>query len=98
MAMQYDVKAKNMTGTGASGIGVPRARVKSIYIVNGTSAGSLSFKDGGSGGSELIKIDTPANTTGTGSMMILIPGDGVVFLADPYLTLTTVTSVTFFYG
>ena len=98
MAMQYDVKAKNMTSTGASGIGVPRARVKSIYIVNGTSAGSLSFKDGGSGGTELIKIDTPANTTGTGSMMILIPGDGVVFLADPYLALTTVTSVTFFYG
>jgi len=98
MAMQYDVKAKNMTSTGASGIGVPRARVKSIYIVNGTSTGSVTFKDGGSGGTELIKIDTPANTTGTGSMMILIPGDGVVFLADPYLALTAVTSVTFFYG
>jgi hypothetical protein len=98
MGFQFDVKAKNMTATGASGIGVPRARVKSIYMVNGATAGSVSFKSGGAGGTELIKIDTPANTTGTGSMMILIPGDGVVFLADPYLTLTNVTSVTFFYG
>ena len=98
MGFQYDVKSKNMTATGASGIGTPRARVKSVYIVNGTLAGSVSFKDGGTGGTELIKIDTPANTTGTGSMMILIPSDGVRFEADPYLTLTNVTSVTFFYG
>jgi hypothetical protein len=98
MGFQFDVKSKNVTSTGASSIGTPRARVKSVYIVNGATAGSVSFKDGGSGGTELIKIDTPANTTGTGSMMILIPSDGVVFQADPYLTLTNVTSVTFFYG
>ena len=98
MGFQFDVKSKNVTATGASGIGTPRARVKAIYFVNGATAGSVSFKDGGSGGTELIKIDAPANTAGTGSTMILIPGDGVRFEADPYLTLTTVTSVTFFYG
>jgi hypothetical protein len=98
MGFQYDVKSKNMTATGASGIGTPRARVKAVYMVNGALAGSVSFKDGGSGGTELIKFDTPANTTGTGSMMILIPNDGVLFQADPYLTFTNVTSVTFFYG
>lgn len=98
MGFQYDVKAKTMTATGASGIGTPRARVKSVYVVNGASAGSVSFKQGGSSGAELIKLDTPANTTGTGSMYVLIPSDGVIFEADPYLTLTNVTSVTFFYG
>lgn len=98
MGFQYDVKSKNVTATGASGIGTPRARIKAIYLVNGATAGSVSFKDGSSGGTELIKIDTPANTTGTGSMMILIPSDGVRFEADPYLTITNVTSVTFFYG
>lgn len=98
MGFQYDVKSKNMTATGASGIGTPRARVKAIYLVNGTTAGSVSFKDGSSGGTELIKLDTPANTTGTGCTMILVPADGVRFEADPYLTLTNVTSVTFFYG
>ena len=98
MGFQYDVKAKTMTSTGATGIGQPRARIKAVYFVNGGSAGSVSFKEGGTSGAELLKFDTPANTTGTGCMYALIPNDGVLFEADPYLTLTNVTSVTFIYG
>jgi hypothetical protein len=98
MGFQYDVKAKTMTATGATAIGTPRARIKSIYYVPGGSAGSISFKDGGSGATELINLATPASTSGTGAMYVLIPNDGVRFEADPYLTLTNVTSVTFFYG
>ena len=98
MGFQYDVKAKTMTSTGASGIGTPRARVKGIYYVASNLAGSVSFKDGGTGGTELINIATPANTAGTGCMYIIVPNDGVRFEADPYVTLTNVTSVTFFYG
>lgn len=97
MGFQYDVKAKTMTSTGATGIGTPRARIKSVYALLGASVGSVSFKDGGSGGTELLKFDTPANTT-TGYMYALLPSDGVLFEADPYLTLTNVTSVTFIYG
>jgi len=95
---QFDVKSKTMTSTGASGIGTPRARIKAISYFPGGSAGFISFKDGGSCATELINLATPANTSGTGSMSVLIPGDGVRFEADPYLTLTNVTSVTFFYG
>lgn len=98
MGFQFDVKAKTLTATDASGIGLPRARIKGVYYVNGASAGSVSFKDGGSGGTEKLRIDTPATTSGTGSMYVLCPGDGVLFEADPYVTLTNVTSVTFFYG
>jgi hypothetical protein len=98
MGFQYDVRAKTMTSTGATGIGTPRARIKAVYYIAGASAGSISFKDGGSGGTELLNLATPANTTGTGGMHVLIPQDGVLFEADPYLTLTNVTSVTFFYG
>jgi hypothetical protein len=94
---QYDVRSKTMTTTGATGIGQPRARIKAIYYVAGT-AGSISFKDGGSGGEEKILLATPASTAGNGSTYVLIPGDGVVFRADPYLTITGPTSVTFFYG
>lgn len=97
MGFQYDVKAKTQTSTGATGIGTPRARIKSVYALLGGTAGSISFKDGGSGGVELLKFDTPANTT-TGYMYALLPSDGVLFEADPYLTLTNVTSVTFIYG
>ncbi len=98
MGFQYDVKAKTMTSTAATGIGTPRARIKAIYYVPGGTVGSVSFKDGGASGTELINLATPASTTGTGAMYVLIPFDGVRFEADPYLTLTNVTSVTFFYG
>jgi len=43
-------------------------------------------------------LATPASTAGNGSTYVLIPGDGVVFKGDPYLTITGPTSVTFFYG
>lgn len=96
MAMQTDIKAKNMTATGASGVG--GTRIKGIYFVNGANAGSVSIKDGGSGGTERIKIDAPANTAGTGTTYLPLPDQGVLFRADPYLTITEITSVTFFYG
>lgn len=96
-SMQTDVKSKYISSTGASGVGLPRARVKGIYYVAGALAGVVSFKDGGSSGTELIKLDTPtAASSGTG--MVIIPGEGVLFTADPYVTLTNVVSVTFFYG
>lgn len=98
MGFQFDVKAKTMTATGATGIGLPRARIKAIYYVPGAATGSVSFKNGGVAGTELINLATPANTSGTGAMYVLLPSDGVRFEADPYLTLTNVTSVTFFYG
>ena len=46
---------------------------------------------------ELLKFDTPVSSA-TGYLYALIPNDGVRFEADPYITLTNVTSVTFFYG
>ena len=97
MGFQYDVKAKTMTSTGATGIGQPRARIKAVYFVCESSAGSVSFKDGGALGTELLKFDTPVSSA-TGYLYALIPNDGVRFEADPYITLTNVTSVTFFYG
>ena len=96
MGMQTDVMANSLAASGSVFGG--RARVRGALVEPGASAGSVVFKDGGSGGTELILFTTPANTTGTGSMYIIIPNDGVRFEADPYLTLTNVTSVTFFYG
>ena len=58
-----------------------------------------SIADGDRGLAMLaVRKATPANTSGTGAMYVLIPVDGVRFEADPSLTLTNVTSVTFFYG
>jgi len=92
--MQTDVKAKNMTATAASAVG--RTRIRGVYWVSGATAGSVSFKNGGSGGTELLKIDTVASATAVG--YLLLPGEGVLFSLDPYVTMTNATSVTFFYG
>ncbi len=93
--MSTDIKAKYMNATGASAVGGSRTRVRSVYCVATASAGSVSFRDGGASGTELLKFDTPA---GIGDVMVYIPDNGVLFQGDPYLTITNVTSVTFFYG
>jgi len=89
------LRLRNLTATAASAIGVPRARIRAVYWVSGAAAGSVSFKNGGSGATELIKIDTPALATHTG--YLIFPGEGVLFSADPYVTITNATSVTFFF-
>ena len=95
--MQTDVKSYYMTATGSSGVGGTRTRVKAIYYVSAVAAGPIVFTDGSASGNTLIQIDTPtAANSGTG--MVLIPGEGVIFNGPPYVTLNNVTSVTFFYG
>lgn len=84
--------AKNITASGQLG-NEGRTRVCAISFAPVAAAGSISFKDGGSGGTERLKIDV-----GSGSTTYMnFPQDGVLFLADPYITLTTVTSLTIFY-
>jgi hypothetical protein len=94
---QFDVRSMTMDESGSSGIGLPRARIKSIYYVAG-DAGFISFKEGGELGEEKILLATPASTAGNGSTYIIIPGDGVVFKEDPYVSIDGPVSVTFFYG
>lgn len=70
------------------------ARVRGIYYNANASAGSVVVKDGGSGGSTVITIATPANGYGS----IVIPGDGVLCSSNVYVALTNVASATVFYG
>lgn len=88
--MDTDVKAKNLTATGDTALG--RVRIRAISW--SPAAGSISLKDGGSGGTEKLKIDTGAAST----TYMEFPSDGLLFEASPYLTLATITSVTLFYG
>ena len=97
MVMQTDVKSYYMTATGSSGVGGTRTRVKAVYYVSGASAGSVVFTNVDANGTTLIQFGTPT-AANAGNGMVLIPGEGVVFSGPPYVTLNSVTSVTFFYG
>ena len=92
MTMQTDVKAKSLAASGA--ITDTRVRVRSMVIEPGTLAGSVELKDGGTGGTSVLTINTTANAA---PFNVLIPAEGVLFLTSAYATLTN-AKVTVFYA
>lgn len=100
-SMQYDVlSTQPLTATGnfldQNGNAIGRARIKTIYAVNGNTAGSVVIRNG-STGKILITVDTAASST-AGYTIIPLPGEGI--LADNALhgTVTNTTSMTLIYG
>lgn len=101
MAMQTDIKASvALTSTGqftdqnTNNLG--RVRVKGIYVIPGASAGSITLKDGGSGGSTVVVINTVASATQP--TYLLFPGQGLLFETNVHGTLSNVGSAVVFYG
>jgi hypothetical protein len=88
-----DVSASTVTADGA--VYAARTRVKKIAWVNAASAGVIVLKDGGTGGTALITLNTSAIA---GYADLDIPSDGVLFETNVYCDLTNCTSVTVFYG
>ena len=96
MAMQGDVSSKHVNASGTIYAG--RTRVKGFSIcATASAAGTLLLKDGGSSGTTLIEIDIPSNSN-PNSFYVAIPQEGVLFETDVYATLTSIASVTVFYG
>ena len=92
MTMQTDVKAISLAASGAATDA--RARLRSMLVEPGASAGSVVMKDGGSGGTTIMTINTLA---GGQSFNVYIPAEGVLFLSSIYATLTN-AKVTVFYA
>lgn len=87
-----DVKS-NVAVASNTVVGGP-ARVRGLYYSANASAGSIIVKDGGSSGTTIITIATPANGFGD----VTIPGDGVLCSTNVYVALTNIASATIFYG
>jgi hypothetical protein len=90
--MQTDVKAKSLAASGS--VYGDRTRVRGMVITPASSAGSVTLKDGGSSGTEIMAITTVANGE---TFNVLIPAEGVLFSTNVYATLSN-ASVTVFYG
>lgn len=90
--MAYDIQAATVT---ANGVAVnKRARVKGLsYVTNGT-AGSVTIKDGGSGGTTVLTLNTPAVTN---IFDLMIPDNGILCSTNVHVTVSNVTSVTVLY-
>lgn len=101
MAMQTDIKASvaltssnQFTDQNTNNLG--RTRVKAIYIVPSGTAGSVTLKDGGSGGATVVVVNTVASATQPTYM--LFPDQGLLFETNVYGTLSNVGSAVVFYG
>ena len=104
MGMQSDVQASaplTATGQVTNNAGTPanlgRIRIKSLYVIPGATAGSVVFRDGGSGGPILLTLNTPA-VANAGAYSVIIPGEGILVETDLHGTVTTTSSVVVFYG
>lgn len=95
MTMQYDVKSTYLTGDGTVFNGP--ARVKGILIAPATTVGGLSIKDGGASGAVLFQSSW-AETTNPVPFYVSFPGEGIRCTSTIYADVTTLTSVTVFYG
>jgi hypothetical protein len=102
MGMQTDILASRVLVEDGqmlnqAGDSIGRARIKSIRIVpTASTAGTVVFKDGGASGTTRLTVSVFAGTTGADYM--LLPGEGLLFTNDIYADISTVASVTVFYG
>ena len=93
-----DIKSKQLSASGTVFGG--RSRIKAIYVVPSATAGTLVIKDGGSSGTAVITLNTPAVQSGQNAnpIYVVLPVDGVLCETSSYATLTDVAYATVFYG
>ena len=94
MGMQYDVSSASNTAS-ATYVNGP-ARLKAVYFTGTANAGAITFRDGGSGGTVKLTLDSIANASAPTYM--LIPGEGIRFSSTLYANLVNVASLTVIYG
>jgi hypothetical protein len=92
MTMQTDVSAISLASSGD--ISAQRTRVRGLVVEPGSSAGSVTIKDGGSSGTTLFTVNTVA---GGETFSVLIPAEGVLCRTSAYAALSN-AKVTAFYG
>jgi len=90
--MSCPVNAVTLTATGTANGG--RARLKGINYIGTAVVGSIVVRDGGASGTTVLDLATPGVVN---SFDIMIPTDGILCETDIHVTLTQVTSATFFY-
>jgi len=80
-----------------AGRAIGRCRVKGIYIVPASGAGSVTLRDGSTvAGVSKITVNTITGSTSTN--WILMPGEGLLFQNGIFADLTDVASVMVVYG
>ena len=93
--MQTDVKSAACAAGTSTTAFAGRTRVRGIAISHGATPGSVTIKDGGTGGTTVFSYTTPAVAEG---IYMLFPGEGVLCATDVYVTTPSGATATVFYG
>jgi hypothetical protein len=64
-------------------------------LISGGTAGEIVFRDGGSGGTELLRVNISVNLA---PISTLLPGNGIRFNTNIHVTLPANSAVTIFCG
>jgi hypothetical protein len=94
MATLTNVFSAHSDATGTIYIGA--TNLAGYQALAGGTAGEIIFRDGGSSGTVLLRINIPANTNNP--FANIIPGNGIRFTTDIHVTLPTGAKITIFYG
>jgi len=84
-------KHTDATGTIYSGA----TNLAGYQLASGGVAGEIVFRDGGSSGTVMLRVNI---TTNTAVISTLIPGNGIRFTTDIHVTLPASAAVTIFCG
>jgi hypothetical protein len=68
-----------------------RARVRGVYLIHTSTAGTLPFRNGGATGTAMLTVPTPASANSTRD--VVIPDEGIMFENGAYITYTAGTTV-----
>lgn len=102
-SMQYDVKAsKPLAATGQvkdqGNNALNRVRIKTVYGISGSSAGSVIFYDGTANTAPvLMTMNTPA-AAASGTFWLPMPGEGILVETAVYAEIVNAASVMIIYG
>jgi hypothetical protein len=82
---------EDSTGTMYSGA----TNLAGYQLASGGVAGEIVFRDGGSSGTVMLRVNI---TTNTAVISTLVPGNGIRFTTDIHVTLPASAAVTIFCG
>lgn len=93
MSTLTNVFSKHADATGTIYNGA--TNLAGYQLASGGVAGEIVFRDGGSGGTELLRVNITVNTA---VISTLIPGNGIRFNTNVHVTLPAGAGVTIFCG
>lgn len=96
MSDPVGLKSAHLSGATTGTLFTGSFYLKSINCLGTSTAGMLTFRDGGASGPIICEIDVPGNANNANN--VTIPAPGILIETSCYITMPTGYNVTVFYG